>query len=252
MAFKYQEAVPWGRSFNEYCRMFHLTDEDLQRSILGCADGPASFNAEMARQKRRVISCDPLYHLTNAQIKQRIDATYEEVIRQTRENEEKFVWDHISSLDELGRLRLEAMNDFLGDYERGKRDGRYIPAELPDLPFAPSSFDIALCSHLLFLYSDSLSLAFHQQAVDELCRVAHEVRIFPLVTYNADPSPLVAPIAEHARKAGRIVSLEKVPYEFQRGGNLMMKVLILHGPGSRSRRSLACRSIPAREYNSGK
>ena len=75
MVFKYQEVVPWGRSFNEYCRMFHLTDEDLQRSILGCADGPASFNAEMSRQGHRVVSCDPLYHLTTDQIKQRIDAT---------------------------------------------------------------------------------------------------------------------------------------------------------------------------------
>lgn len=225
MAFKYQEVVPWGRSFNEYCRMFRLTDKDLQRSILGCADGPASFNGEMSRQGHRVVSCDPLYHLTADQIKERIDATYDEVIQQTRQNEEKFVWDLITSLDELGRLRLEAMSDFLDDYKRGRRDGRYIPAELPDLPFAPSSFDIALCSHFLFLYSDSLSLAFHQQSVDELCRVAHEVRIFPMLTYNAEPSPLVAPIAEHARKAGRIVSIEKVPYEFQRGGNLMMKMI---------------------------
>ena len=75
MAFKYQEAVPWGRSFNEYCRMFHLADECLQQSILGCADGPASFNAEMSRQGHPVVSCDPLYHLTTDQIKQRIDAT---------------------------------------------------------------------------------------------------------------------------------------------------------------------------------
>jgi hypothetical protein len=225
MAFKYQEVVPWGRPFNEYCRMFHLADEDLRRSILGCADGPASFNAAMSRQGHRVVSCDPLYHLTTEQIKERIDATYDEVIRQTRQNEEKFVWDRITSLDELARLRLDAMNDFLGDYKRGRRDGRYIPAELPDLPFAPSSFDIALCSHFLFLYSDSLSLGFHQQSVDELCRVAHAVRIFPMLTYNAEPSPLVAPIAEYARKAGRIVSIEKVPYEFQRGGKLMMKMI---------------------------
>jgi hypothetical protein len=225
MAFKYQEVVPWGRSFNEYCRMFHLTDENLQRSILGCADGPASFNAEMSRRGHRVISCDPLYQLTSDQIKQRIDATYDEVIRQTRQNEEKFAWNRITSLDELGRLRLQAMSNFLDDFERGKREGRYIAAELPDLPFTSSSFDIALCSHFLFFYCDSLSFTFHQQAVDELCRVAREVRIFPMLTYNAEPSPLVAPIAEHARKADRIVSIEKVPYEFQRGGNLMMKVL---------------------------
>jgi hypothetical protein len=117
MAFKYEEAVPWGRSFNEYQRMFHLTRGDLRRSILGCADGPASFNAQMSRQGNRVVSCDPLYQLTTDQIGQRIDATYEGVIGQTRLNQEKFVWDLITSPDELGRLRFEAMCDFLGDYE---------------------------------------------------------------------------------------------------------------------------------------
>lgn len=225
MAFLYQEAVPWGRSFNEYQRMFRLTEEDLCRSILGCADGPASFNAEMFRRGKRVVSCDPLYQLTTAQIKHRIDVTYEDVIGQTRQNKEKFVWDLIASPDELGRIRQEAMVDFLSDYERGVKDGRYVPAQLPDLPFAPLSFDIALCSHFLFLYSDSLSLSFHQHALDELCRVAHEVRIFPTLTYNAEPCPFLTSVIDHLQKAGRAVSIEKVPYEFQRGGNMMMKVL---------------------------
>jgi hypothetical protein len=224
MPFKYEEAVPWGRSFEEYLRMFHLTTEDLLRNILGCADGPASFNAGMYRKGHRVVSCDPLYQLTSAQIKKRIDATYTDVIGQTRQNQDKFVWDHIPSPDELGRLRLSAMCDFLGDYELGREEGRYIPAQLPDLPFASMTFDMALCSHFLFFYSDSLSFDFHQQAVDELCRVAREVRIFPILTYNAEACPFITPITEHLKKAGRIVSLEKVPYEFQRGGNIMLKV----------------------------
>ncbi len=29
MAFKYSEVVPWGRSYDEYCRMFDLTQKDL-------------------------------------------------------------------------------------------------------------------------------------------------------------------------------------------------------------------------------
>ncbi len=66
MPFQYQTAVPWGRSFDEYRRMFNLTDEDLSRGILGCADGPASFNAEMSRSGRRAISCDPLYEAQRA------------------------------------------------------------------------------------------------------------------------------------------------------------------------------------------
>jgi hypothetical protein len=36
MPFTYHEAVPWGRSFDDYCRMFHLTTADLSRRILGC------------------------------------------------------------------------------------------------------------------------------------------------------------------------------------------------------------------------
>jgi hypothetical protein len=201
MVYKYEKAVPWGRSFAEYQRMFRLTSEDLERNILGCADGPASFNAGMARQKRRVVSCDPLYEFATDQIKQRIDVTYEDVMELTRHNKDEFVWNLISSLDELGRLRLEAMHDFLADYEAGKKEGRYIPAALPDLPFAPSTFDLALCSHFLFFYSDTLSHEFHRRAVDELCRVAHEVRIFPILTYNAEPSTLVQPIVDHLNKA---------------------------------------------------
>lgn len=162
MAFKYEEAVPWGRSFDEYQRMFDLSDEDLNRKILGCADGPASFNAEMHRRGHRVISCDPLYQLNRDQIKKRIDDTYEHVIGQTRRNQEKFVWDLIASPEELGRVRLQAMDKFLGDYERGQEDGRYVPAELPTLPFPTNSFDLALSSHFLFLYSDTFSLEFHQ------------------------------------------------------------------------------------------
>ena len=228
MAFKYEEAVPWGRSFDEYVRMFHLSTDDLNRKILGCADGPASFNAGMFRRGHRVVSCDPLYQFSSDQIKQRIDAAFENVIAQTRLNQEKFNWDLIASPEELGRVRLEAMQDFLGDYEQGKRDDRYIVAQLPSLPFAPFTFEIALSSHFLFFYSDSLTLEFHQKAVDELCRVAREVRIFPLLTYNAEPCSYVSPIVDRLKDAGRAVTLEEVPYEFQRGGNRMMRIV----PGS--------------------
>ena len=63
-----------------------------------------------------------------------------------------------------------------------------------------------------------------EEALDELCRIAHEVRIFPTLTYNADPSPFLSSILEHLEKAGRKVSMKVVPYEFQRGGNLTLKV----------------------------
>jgi hypothetical protein len=53
--------VPWGRSFDEYRAMFALSDADLQGRVLGCGDGPASFNAEATAMGARVVSVDPIY-----------------------------------------------------------------------------------------------------------------------------------------------------------------------------------------------
>jgi SAM-dependent methyltransferase len=116
------------------------------------------------------------------------------------------------------------MQEFLRDYPAGAEEGRYIDAALPSLPFDDGQFDLAICSHLLFLYSTQLGEAFHHAAVAELCRVAREVRVFPLLALGGAPSPYVESCAGAVRAAGADVSIERVPYEFQRGGNEMMRI----------------------------
>ena len=222
--FTLEEVVPWGRSFDEYRRMFALSDADLTMRVLGCGDGPASFNAEATRRGTTVVSVDPIYQWDAAQIQQRIDATCDTVLEQTRRNAHEFVWDGVGSVEELGRVRMTAMRAFLEDYPEGKSQGRYVDASLPALPFADRSFDLALCSHLLFLYSRQLDEAFHAAAALELCRVAAQVRIFPLLALGGRPSPYVEPVAATLRARGYRVSTEAVPYEFQRGGNQMLRV----------------------------
>jgi hypothetical protein len=222
--FTLDEVVPWGRSFDEYRQMFELTDADLRSTILGCADGPASFNSEATRRGVRVVSCDPLYQWNAAQIRGRIAATCDQVLDETRRNAHEFVWDTIPSVEELGTQRMAAMQTFLEDYDHGNRKGRYVGAELPRLPFAGASFDLAVCSHFLFLYTAHLTQAFHQAALLDMCRVAREIRIFPLLALGGRPSPYLAGVVDHLRESGHDVSIETVPYEFQRGGNQMMRV----------------------------
>jgi hypothetical protein len=222
--FTLDQVVPWGRSFDEYRRMFDLADDELRLRIIGCGDGPASFNAEATRRGAQVISCDPIYRLEIAQIRDRIAATYDTILDQTRRNADEFVWDSIQSVEELGQVRMAAMQDFLGDYGRGKIDGRYVDAELPTLPFADTAFDLALCSHFLFLYTSQLDEAFHRSAIREMCRVAAEVRIFPLLALGGDQSLYVNTTVNELRESGYDVSIEAVPYEFQRGGNRMMRL----------------------------
>ncbi len=222
--FTLSQVVPLGRSFDEYRRMFALSDGDLRRKILGCADGPASFNAEAMQRGSRVVSCDPLYRFSGDEIRRQIETTLPEVMEQARRNAAQFVWNDIPSMEELERCRRTAMHAFLTDYEEGREQERYVDAELPSLPFADGSFDLALCSHFLFLYTEQLSESFHVQAIVEMCRVAAEVRVFPLVALDGRPSRHTDPVAVHLEGSGLSVSVERVPYEFQRGGNQMLRV----------------------------
>ncbi len=157
MGIEYREIVPWGRSFEEYLLMFYLTEKDLEKKILGCGDDPASFNAEMKRRGFSCVSFDPIYTFSKNQIEHRITETYATVLEKTRENQEKFVWENIKDVEELGKLRMGAMQKFLEDYEAGKSESRYIAGRLPNLPFKDNSFQLAISSNFLFLYSDNLS-----------------------------------------------------------------------------------------------
>lgn len=222
--FTLEHVVPWGRSFDEYCQMFALGSDHLALRILGCGDGPASFNAQATRRGAAVVSCDPIYQWDTIQIRERIAATYHEILDQARQNADEFVWDSIASVDELGAVRMAAMDEFLDDYSQGKAEGRYLTAELPSLSFANASFDLALCSHLLFLYSAHLDEEFHHRSIRELCRIAGEVRIFPLLALGGRRSPYLDGVMGRIRAAGYDVSVERVPYEFQRGGNEMMRI----------------------------
>jgi hypothetical protein len=225
--FQVDQIVPWGRSFEEYRRMFALSDADLQLRILGCADGPASFNAEATRRGSTVISIDPLYRLDRETIRGRIAATYKQILQQAQCNSQQFVWDTIQSVEELGRLRMQAMQAFLDDYDLGKHQGRYVDAELPSIAFPDKLFELAVCSHFLFLYTEHLSEAFHRSAILELLRVAREVRIFPLLALDSRTSRYVATTVNDLTGSCE-VSLETVPYEFQRGGNQMMRIRPRH------------------------
>lgn len=225
MEFKLEKIIPWGRSLSEYIRMFNLTSNDFQLQILDCAGGPASFNVEMTRQGYNIISCDPIYQFSANEIAQRIAATYQAVVDGTKAMPEKFVWQDIKSPEHLGQVRMAAMQQFLEDLPLGIQQGRYINAELPILPFDNQQFDLALCSHFLFTYSDLLSSEFHISSIQELCRVAHEVRIFPLLNqFSGEVSKVLPSVMKDLAAQEYNLEIEQVSYEFQKGGNQILRV----------------------------
>lgn len=122
---KLTEIVPWGRTLEEYQLMFDLSQADLEAKILGCGDGPASFNAEMTALGHSVISIDPVYQFSGEQIRQRVQETYEPIISQVKQNSSRYIWKNFKDADELGQARLTAMEGFLRDYKTGQTEGRY-------------------------------------------------------------------------------------------------------------------------------
>lgn len=224
MPFQLEKVIPWGRNFDEYTAMFDLKPEIIEQKIIDCASGPASFNCEMNRQGYRVISCDPIYEFSAQEIARRIEETYATVVNRLRENSENYVWQNIKNPEHLGEVRMAAMQQFLADFPTGIQEGRYLTAELPELPFNKGEFDLALCSHFLFSYTDHLSEEFHLQSILELCRVAKEVRIFPLLKLSGEPSPFLLVALSFLLKQGYQVEIKQVAYEFQKGGNQILRV----------------------------
>ena len=178
----------------------------------------------MTKRGYYIISIDPLYQFTTQQIKNRINETYDNVISQTYQNQEKFIWERIPSVKALGDLRMASMKKFLIDFEKGKKEERYVEATLPILSFKDKEFDLALSSHFLFLYTDILTFEFHLDAILEMCRIAKEVRIFPLLNVNSIFSPYVERIITELNSLGKKAIIEIVSYEFQKGGNQMLRI----------------------------
>ena len=224
MIMQLDQVVPFGRSFDEYVRMFALDTVDLACSILSVADGPASFNAEGSAKGMQIQSCDPLYAFGADEIRDRFYAVLDNIITQIENTPNNWVWSYHKSAADLKQNRIEVTERFYADYERGKAAGRYRFGELPKLSYEANSFGLSLCSHFLFLYAAQLDLYFHLRAIAEMLRIAPEARIFPLLSLDQKESPHLLPAIEHFRSEGYECEIHKVAYELQPGGNKMLKI----------------------------
>lgn len=226
MVMKLEEVVPFGRSLDEYIKMFNLSPSDLQKRILGVGDGPASFNAEGTARDAKITSIDPIYQFSGVEIKQRFDTVVDNIIEQIIATPKNWVWNYHQSPQTLKQSRIKTLEIFLQDYEQGLPEGRYLAQKLPQLDFADQTYDLALCSHFLFLYSEHFNLDFHSASIKEILRVSREVRIFPLLTLMQETSPYVDGIVTEFINLGYSVTIEEVPYELQPGGNKMLVIKV--------------------------
>lgn len=221
--FKLDGIVPWGRRLDEYSAFFALKDILPRARILDIGGGPSSFACEAAQLGFDVHAVDPIYACEGRVIRERFDATAPAMRTGLWSAAYRFKWKYYGSEEQIYRRRLEALNLFLGDFEGAGRE-RYLSGALPDLPFGDRAFDLALISHLLFLYGDELDGDFHILALREAMRVADEVRVFPLVNLDGRPSSHLPDVMRALADDGFEVGTELVDFEFQLGATRMLRV----------------------------
>lgn len=208
------------RNLREYRAFFALTDDDLTRRILDCPGGAASFTAEATASGARVTAVDPVYDLPVTQLHAAALTHAARASGFSVSHHDQYDWGWYGTPQQHAQIRQSAATAFIADLQQHPE--RYVAAQLPDLPFADDSFDLALSSHLLFTYRH-LTVAQHIASIRELARVAAEVRIFPLVSITGEPADaLIESISLQLGQEGLRFRLVDVPFRFQKHATQML------------------------------
>jgi SAM-dependent methyltransferase len=214
------------RSAAEYRAMFDLSPSDLaDASILDCCAGGSSFTAET---QSFVVAADPAYASDRATLAAAAHNGRVDGDRMIEDNADRFEWEWYGTRARRVAMRAEAVRRFVADL--AERPSRYVAAALPRLPFADRSFDLVLCSHLLFTWADTFDREWHRAALFELARVAErEVRVFPLVLQGTGaPVDFLTELCGDLDAAGFRTKRRTVPYRFQRGADQMLSIMTSH------------------------
>ena len=222
--FDFGGAVPaWGRSATEYEAFFALSDVPTSARVLDCGGGPSSFSAGWGGKGRFLVAVDPVYRLSGRNIEADFESTSARMLKGAREAYARFIWDQYESPESVVRLRRDVLSTFLRDFRSASASGRYVAGLLPNLPFRAKSFDLVLCSHLLFLYSAEFDTETHISYLRELFRVGREVRVYPLLDMAGNRSRHLDHTIQKMRDRAD-VEIVPVPFEFRRGDTNMLRL----------------------------
>jgi hypothetical protein len=212
-----------GRTLDEYQRAFGLDLSGWRdKAILDVASGVSSFTAEARALGFNVTAFDRIYSASPADIRVRCEHDLEEVTRDIGQKP-VYKWDFYKSPLGMREYRARAYQSFLKDF--ATHGEHYVAGELPRTPFADHQFDLALVSYLIFVYEDQLNYQFHKQTLQELMRIARrEIRVYPIVTFEAQPSDCLRKIREDSTFAHWNFEIVPTDFEFLRSSNCYLKI----------------------------
>lgn len=196
----------WVYNLDDYKKLFALSEADFQKSILEFPGYFSSCNAEITALGGKIISLDPLYQLSPAQMAEHIDQLFKFRLSDWRQYLHQRQW--------LNTWRKNTER-FLADYAIGKQQGRY---QTPATYSAEKMYDLLLSADYLFKNGNKVD-----QIMDQLCHMATEVRIFPLPDVEHISSEL-GPLMLSFQQRNFGVEVRAVSYPQRNDGKAMLRI----------------------------
>ncbi len=192
-----KDIVLIGRTFDEYYRMFELSNVNFKdEKILDVASGVSSFCSEANSKGYNVTASDKIYHFSAKEIEGKCISDLKMVMEKLPLVAELYKWEFFKDIDALKENREMTYKLFIEDFKK-KNGNRYIATKYPKTRFADKEFTISLISHFLFMYDEHLSYEFHRKTLSEIIRITtKEIRIFPLVNLKGERSLFVKKLME--------------------------------------------------------
>ncbi|MBD2872967.1 class I SAM-dependent methyltransferase [Paenibacillus arenilitoris] len=217
------------RGYEEYVRMFDLTDEALrQGKVLDVAAGASSFTAEANERGFEAEAVDPRYGTRHADWVAEAEREIDYSTAKLGRIADSFDWSYYGSLENHRKGREASLGRFAADVAEVKRTHRYKQGFLPELPFEDNRYSLILCSHFLFLYAAQFGAEFHRLSVLELmriCKPGGQIRIYPLLSLNWEPYPELDALLESIEAAGGRAELLPSRLPFIPGSDQFLRIL---------------------------
>ena len=213
-----------GYSYDDYVNMFDLKPHELHSMrFLDYAGALNGFTSTMMRDNLKSTCVDPLYSIPKVQLEGKIELACLNFKNYLEQHFDDLCIDEDKIEETVQQKRLVALRT-LESYDAGKNSGCFKEQALPSLELEDNSYDMALCSHLLFTYGDVLSEQFHIDSILELARVAYQVRVFPLVCETGKLSDHIGPVLQTLQEKGYKSEIRQVSHKFQKIGNAMLVI----------------------------
>jgi hypothetical protein len=219
-----RKRVLWGHHVSDYQEMFDLSDIFSQGALLEYGCGASAVNAELHEKGRSMVSFDPLFSQDKTALKKEVLRCFDERVEQVLAYQAQFNVEKYGSMEAFLSDRRAGMALFFEDYEQGVREKRYQPLPEGGLPFDDVTFDLALSSHYFFSGAGAQSVDWHVNTFRELARVAREVRVFPLIQREGEPSELLGPVLLGLQQANFGSEVREVRCALYPEGNAMLRV----------------------------